>query len=295
MGELGGKRGVEAAGLAFRAAYDGEYLRLMRRKMGLLRARGDAQADAADRGLVEALLDAMTMTGADWTNSWRALAQIDAPAAGASTEPSRADVELMLANTCSAATIAEASKPGIPEDKLHYLLAVEQQNPGILQARLGVKPGFLVGELRKHEEYAALKRVTDEQKRAADTVTWTSWLTKYRSRLRDDANAAAADGENCSAGAESFARARRELMLRSNPRLVPRQYVMEECIAQAEKGEYDAVRRLLEKLQRPFDEPTDASGDGAAPAAGACAGGACGRPLSLDALPPAWAATIAVS
>ena len=25
----------------------------------------------------------MTMTGADWTNSWRALAQIDAPAAGA--------------------------------------------------------------------------------------------------------------------------------------------------------------------------------------------------------------------
>ncbi|KAJ3321888.1 hypothetical protein HDV06_003754 [Boothiomyces sp. JEL0866] len=51
--------------------------------------------------------------------------------------------------------------------------------------------------------------------------------------------------------------ARKELMLKSNPRFVPRNYVLQQVIEKAEQGNYEIVNDYLKVLQSPFEEWTE--------------------------------------
>lgn len=83
-----------------------------------------------------------------------------------------------------------------------------------------------------------------------DRAAFDAWAQRYRARL--DAEA--------SVDAERALR-----MKQANPAVVLRNHLAEAAIRQAEAGDFSEVTRLLAVLQRPFDEPVQASDAGFPP------------------------------
>jgi serine/tyrosine/threonine adenylyltransferase len=79
----------------------------------------------------------------------------------------------------------------------------------------------------------------DEGKRAAHEGAWSNWLASYAARVRRD-------------GLDP--QARRARMDAANPRYVLRNYMAQEAIDLAEKGDAARIDELLELLRRPYDE-----------------------------------------
>jgi uncharacterized protein YdiU (UPF0061 family) len=96
-----------------------------------------------------------------------------------------------------------------------------------------------------------------------DRAAFDAWAARYAARL----------------AAESSLDAERSLrMWRTNPKFVLRNHLAETAIQRARDGDFSEVQRLLQVLQRPFDEQTD------------------GPALPSDAgFPPDWAAQLEVS
>lgn len=93
-----------------------------------------------------------------------------------------------------------------------------------------------------------------------DRAAFDAWAGKYRERLL---------AEN------SDDVARREAMMRTNPKYVLRNYLAQVAIERAQNGDFSEVEKLLAVLQRPFDEQPDNE--------------------SYAALPPDWASHLEVS
>ncbi len=75
--------------------------------------------------------------------------------------------------------------------------------------------------------------------RFADRAAFDDWLSDYRARLRQE----------CSVDA-----ARRQAMDAVNPRYILRNYLAEQAIQAAEKGDYSEIERLQVLLSQPFVE-----------------------------------------
>ncbi|CAB3246115.1 unnamed protein product [Arctia plantaginis] len=71
-----------------------------------------------------------------------------------------------------------------------------------------------------------------------DTPNWDKWVKKYQDRLKD---------ENVS---EEDRRAR---MIKVNPVYVPRNWILQEAINDAEKNDFEKVRFLLTLFKKPYD------------------------------------------
>jgi uncharacterized protein YdiU (UPF0061 family) len=93
-----------------------------------------------------------------------------------------------------------------------------------------------------------------------DRDAFDAWAQKYRTRLRSEQSADAA---------------RREAMMRTNPKYVLRNYLAQVAIERAQNGDYTEVAKLLAVLEHPFDEQLQNE--------------------SYAALPPDWASHLEVS
>jgi uncharacterized protein YdiU (UPF0061 family) len=78
----------------------------------------------------------------------------------------------------------------------------------------------------------------DDAKRIAGETALVSWIARYVFRAKQDA--------------QSLVR-RRERMNRVNPCYVLRNYLAQEAIDRAERGDYQGIHDLLELLRRPYD------------------------------------------
>ena len=68
---------------------------------------------------------------------------------------------------------------------------------------------------------------------------WLAWLALYRARAsRNNPDLAA----------------RAQIMNRANPLYVPRNYLLQEAIERAERGDYQRLEELMEVLRRPYEE-----------------------------------------
>jgi serine/tyrosine/threonine adenylyltransferase len=83
-----------------------------------------------------------------------------------------------------------------------------------------------------------------------DREAFDAWAARYAMRLRAE-------------GSDDAARA--AAMRRSNPKYVLRNHLAEDAIRQAREGEFSEVRRLLQVLQRPFDEQPEHEADAGFP------------------------------
>ena len=79
----------------------------------------------------------------------------------------------------------------------------------------------------------------DEGKRGTVETELNVWLTHYASRVRHENRPAPA---------------RREQMRAANPRYVLRNYLAQEAIDRAERGDYAGVEELLDVMRRPYDD-----------------------------------------
>jgi len=73
----------------------------------------------------------------------------------------------------------------------------------------------------------------------AERGAWTAWLDRYAARVRADSLEPAE---------------RRRRMLAANPRFLPRNYLAQLAIDQAEQGQLELLQELLQVLRRPYDE-----------------------------------------
>lgn len=249
---------------AFDAKFQTFYLDKMRKKLGLLRA------EAGDAELVAAFLAALQATGADFTNSWRALHHLSSDAASGDQA---ALVDALVRQSCSLETLRSRFASKVDGRQLAMLRQLAAAQPGVLEMLGGA--GVWRRELANEERRAALSSLDEASKKAADRLRWADWVALYAARVARERP----EDEH----------ERRRVMLDNNPRIVLRNYLAQQAIDAAEKGDYSEVRRLLTRLELPYREPVDGEANDAA-AASDCATDACD-----DALPPAWARTLRVT
>ena len=76
--------------------------------------------------------------------------------------------------------------------------------------------------------------LTDAKKKEDDKAKWTVWLNKFKTRLLKEVNQDAAD-------LEELNQERSTVMNANNPRVVLRNYIAQNAIDAAEKGDYTEV------------------------------------------------------
>ncbi|CAM9341192.1 unnamed protein product [Ectocarpus sp. 12 AP-2014] len=233
--------------------YDGLFKRYyeegMRRKLGLFSVEED------DDGLFELLFATMADTSADFTGTFRELAQL---APGGDVDA----VSKALAAQCAGPKIkakalrraVDIGRPSIPPQQLQGLWAMAQENPEALAQRFSAPKDAVIAELREEMQKlsnyeAAQQRLKDMEaleedgKGAQDAAAWGVWARRYSERLGRE---------------EGFdADRRREAMGAANPAFILRNWVAQEAIEDAEKGDFSGVQRVLRLLESPYDPPAD--------------------------------------
>jgi uncharacterized protein YdiU (UPF0061 family) len=79
----------------------------------------------------------------------------------------------------------------------------------------------------------------DDAKQQRWEPAWQDWLARYAARVQGDAREADA---------------RRAVMNAANPRYVLRNYLAQEAIDRAERGDDAGIHDLLDVLRRPYDD-----------------------------------------
>jgi uncharacterized protein YdiU (UPF0061 family) len=78
-----------------------------------------------------------------------------------------------------------------------------------------------------------------EELKDANRKAWQKWWLEYHSRLQRE---------------ESSSEARKSNMDATNPKYVLRNYMAQEAIDLAEKGDFSLIDQLQEMLKKPYDE-----------------------------------------
>ncbi|XP_068623598.1 protein adenylyltransferase SelO-like [Battus philenor] len=124
-----------------------------------------------------------------------------------------------------------------------------------------LEPCEMVSEAKLDEKWS-LKRLSSHS-------SWGCWLDQYRERLDKEAVDASSLGV--------FEDERRKRMLSVNPVYVPRNWLIQEAILDAEMDNFDKVRYLLEVLRHPYEVQPEAERRG------------------FSAQPPQWAYALKIS
>lgn len=98
-----------------------------------------------------------------------------------------------------------------------------------------------------------LSEKSDEELKSDIIAKWKTWLMKYLERLQSEAKLIE-EGKLEFKTLEELKTWRKNKMKNVNPIYVLRNYVAEESIKKAEKGDFSMVNRLLELLLSPFTE-----------------------------------------
>jgi uncharacterized protein YdiU (UPF0061 family) len=174
---------------ALMEAYEG----WTRRKLGFF-SQG---RNGNDGPLAGALLEAMQQDGADFTNTWRALASVPLEPGPEEGDPSQS---------------ADTTLSGLP---------------------------------RALEQALSSSRALSSPERAAE---WRQWVSAWRAALRAEGGPAADDAQ------------RQALQRSASPKFVPRQHLLQEAIAAAERGDASELETLLAVVTRPYDEQDGSDG-----------------------------------
>ncbi|XP_076841356.1 selenoprotein O1 isoform X2 [Brachyhypopomus gauderio] len=214
----------------FLPLYNTFYLGNMRRKLGLL-----IKEESEDEMLITNLLQTMHNTGADFTNTFRSLSQILGPARGEAADDSEAverAVELLLLQCASLEEMRTSSRPSVGTRELAMLLSMAQSNPALFQTLSDQT--LLARQLDKLSRLKELMETTEEELRRQQREEWTSWIKQYRQRLAREY-----EGESDVIGIHEE---RVRVMDSTNPCVVLRNYIAQNAIEAAEKGDFSEVK-----------------------------------------------------
>ncbi|XP_033625295.1 protein adenylyltransferase SelO, mitochondrial-like [Asterias rubens] len=227
--------------------YERCYLAKMRKKLGLLN-----KELPEDKALVDAFLATMQQTQADFTNSFRCLSRLPLPGGGHASQDSDEAVMSYLLSQCSTAEeMKESLAPRMDGRELQMMMMLMQMNPQLLQ-QLGGGHQKLMKELERMEKAKDIQNLSQDEKMKTDRGSWEIWLAAYRDRLLKEL-----DGLNGEEACREFSQRRVDVMNANNPRFILRNYIAQNAIEAAEKGDFTEVQRVLKLLETPYSESVD--------------------------------------
>ncbi|XP_041833016.1 selenoprotein O2 isoform X2 [Melanotaenia boesemani] len=262
----------------FMPTYEAFYLSIMRKKLGLLR-----KEETEDNVLISDLLRVMHNTGADFTNTFRLLSRVPWPEDGDNERTTVGPVvDLILEQCASIEELKVANKPTMEDRELAMILSMAQTNP-VMFEMVADRPDVaqqlgLMGRLKE------LLETDQDELKEKQCDDWIRWLCQYRRRLAREC-----DGTS---DLSLIKKERLRVMNCNNPRVVLRNYIAQNAIQAAEKGDFYEVNRVLKVLEKPYAEPEPL-----------CEPDSCGDKEhkqrefadSYDAKPPSWAQTICIT
>nr|XP_033470410.1 selenoprotein O2 isoform X2 [Epinephelus lanceolatus] len=263
----------------FMPAYEAFYLCIMRKKLGLVR-----KEEAEDRELISDLLRLMHNTGADFTNTFRLLSHVPWPEEG---ENERATVgplvDLILEQCASIEELKVANKPTMEDRELAMILSMAQTNP-VMFGMVADSPA-VSQQLERMGRLKELLETDQDELKKKQRDDWICWVSRYRRRLAREC-----DGTS---DLSLIKKERLSVMNNTNPQVVLRNYIAQNAIQAAEKGDFSEVNRVLKALETPYSDAV-----GPEPLDGL---NACGekeqnmREPAYSRKPPAWAQRICIT
>ncbi|GLD93475.1 hypothetical protein PINS_up002067 [Pythium insidiosum] len=219
--------------------YGREYYRLMRQKLGLIHKFLPRE----DKALIDDLFQVLAETGADFTCTFRVLADLKPY-----SSESAAAIVNELVQVSETLTQVKRRYSTFTDSQYEMVVMLLEKNP--MQARMyGVTPEMREAMERERSMRAELDTMSDAQRHAHLRGVWSKWMETYAKRLKDET-----DGVPDAAHEMH----RRNEMRRVNPVFVLRNHVAQRAIDFATDGDYEAVAHILHLLKHPFDDSNDA-------------------------------------
>ncbi|WIA41728.1 hypothetical protein OEZ86_009071 [Tetradesmus obliquus] len=179
-----------------------------------------------DQTLTTELLTLMAGSEADWTNTFRALAHIPtADSSSSSSSSSSAANNNGSSSSSLAAADQEQDEPNLPP-----LASPEAAVAAAVAAGL---PQRLIDALSAEQL----------QQQPQLIEGWAAWLRVWKGRLAEEG---LPEGQ------------RMAMQAAASPKFVPRQHLLQYAIEAAEAGDYSELDRLMQVLERPYDEQPEA-------------------------------------
>ncbi|XP_037616138.1 selenoprotein O2 isoform X2 [Sebastes umbrosus] len=264
----------------FAPTYEAFYLSIMRKKLGLVR-----KEEAEDSEIISDLLRVMHNTGADFTNTFRLLSRVPWPEEG---DIERATVgpvvDLILEQCASIEELKHFGEKAYQDNiELAMILSMAQTNP-VMFGMVADQPAVS----QQLEQMGRLKELleTDQNElKKKQRDDWIRWVSRYRRRLARESD-----------GTSDLSLIKKErliVMNSTNPHVVLRNYIAQNAIQAAEKGDFSEVNTILKVLEKPY---SDAFGLEPLDGPNACGEKEQnGRELSYNRKPPTWAQRICIT
>nr|XP_037279416.1 protein adenylyltransferase SelO, mitochondrial-like [Rhipicephalus microplus]XP_037279417.1 protein adenylyltransferase SelO, mitochondrial-like [Rhipicephalus microplus] len=237
----------------YASEYETCFLGGMRRKLGILK-----KELVEDKDLVTSFYDTLERTGADFTRSFRCLSTLAVPG-HPDHEPSKESLlSQLLSCSSSHAELSDHLKAQAGSRDFQLFLILSRNNPELLE-QLG--KGALAKEriMAQIEKTKELKEMSAEDFEARKKKMWADWIEAYCKRLMADVEGVK--------DLQDLQQDRVDVMNSNNPRFVLRNYIAQQAIDAAEKGDYSEARKVLKILQHPFsDDPLELKGKQVCPA-----------------------------
>ncbi|XP_026066112.1 selenoprotein O [Carassius auratus] len=279
----------------FMTIYEDCYLDIMRRKLGLLR-----QQEPEDVELVADLLKTMHITGADFTNTFRLLSAVSCPAG----EQKDSVVELIVEQCASLEELKHVARKTRQENcELEMILSMAETNPGMFN--MVANQPEVTKQLEKIGRMKELLIINEVELKIQQRDHWQRWVKQYRRRLAHECDEAS--------DPDAVEKERVRSMNSTNPAVVLRNYIAQNAIEAAERGDFSEVQQLLKVLENPYSVspnlecPVWSAGSGSDRADGNSIKGqevkentkrkaaADTHQIPYNSKPPAWARTICVT
>ncbi|KAL4099278.1 hypothetical protein PRIC1_007084 [Phytophthora ramorum] len=225
---------------AFDEIYQGEYLRLMREKVGLTPQHGE---DKEDKMLVDTLFDVLAHTGADFTCTFRYLSELDVFNSDGSRERILNQLVGVSETLAQQKRKLEQKSGGVSDAQYDMIAMLFRDNP-VRARQYGITPTLVAQMKANRDAKQVLDATTSDERMNSIRTAWEDWIDVYISRVKEE-------------GDEVSDAGRRRRMLEVNPLFVLRNHVAQTAIDFAHDGDYDGVQHIFELLTNPFDEPGD--------------------------------------
>lgn len=244
----------------FDTVYADKYKEIMMGKLGL----GNSGQDKGDMLMLQELLEAMSETRSDFTDTFRALTAAQEALLSSNTDPSAVSstlVDLLVSRSATPADIVGSMqrkmrihRVSMPPQQIEEIWSMLQQSPesvaemfGISMNDIGGIREEIGGEKKKldklifaSQEIKRLEMLNADIKATRDRAVWELWVGKYMKRVLDNPIEVRME--------------RVKAMNLLNPTFILRNWVAEAAIQAAEKGDFAKVRTVLSMLKTPYDE-----------------------------------------